>query len=38
LLHVAAGLAKRIGDRRRRHRRENRCELCESLRTQDSQS
>ena len=38
LLHVAAGLAKRVGDRRRRHRRENLCEVCERLRTQDSQS
>ncbi len=36
LLHTAAGLGKRIGDRRRRHRREKLRELCECLRTQDS--
>jgi hypothetical protein len=38
LLHAAAGRAERIGDRRRRHRRENHSKLCECLRTQDSQS
>jgi hypothetical protein len=38
LLHAAAGLAKCIGDRRRRHRRKNLSELCECLRTQVSQS
>ena len=38
LLHVAAGLAKRGGDRRRRHQRGKLSELCECLRTQVSQS
>ncbi len=38
LLHVAAGLAERIGDRRRRHGREKLCELCECLSTQVTQS
>jgi hypothetical protein len=33
LLHAAAGLSKCVGDRRRRHRRENLSELCECLRT-----
>ena len=33
VLHDAAGLAKRVGDWRRRHRREIVLELCECLRT-----